>query len=79
MSNFSFSHSVSYLFGDLSAIFIKIQKCHLQILKFAVWERVNFYTIPVFNPLPNNKYLDWSKLKAFADNISNLAPMMEFF
>ena len=52
-SNFSFSHSVFYLFEELSAIFNKlksvqqIKKCRLQILsawkslKFFVWERVN--------------------------------------
>ena len=45
MSNFSFSLSVFYPFGELSDIFIKL--CRLQpllvkkILKFIVWERVN--------------------------------------
>ena len=44
-SNFSFSHSVFYPFGDLSAFFI--EDCRLQTLsvwislKFVVWERVN--------------------------------------
>ena len=33
-----------------------------------VWELVN--------PLPNSKILDWSKLKAFADNKINNAEMM---
>ena len=32
--------------------------------KFIVWEWVN--------PLPNDKFLDWSKLKAFADNEINV-------
>ena len=46
-SNFSFSHSVFYLFGELSAIFIQIQNCCVQTLsvwksiKFVIWERVN--------------------------------------
>ena len=45
-SNFSFSHSVFYLFVELSAIFRQIWNCRLQslsvwnTLKFAVWERV---------------------------------------
>ena len=44
-SNFSFSHSVFYPLGELSAIFIKfkIVACKLSIwknLKFVVWERV---------------------------------------
>ena len=29
-------------------------------------------TIPKFNSLPNDKILDWSKLKAFADDKINL-------
>ena len=44
-SNFSFSHSVFYLFGELSAIFIKseIVVCKLSVwksLKCVVWELV---------------------------------------
>ena len=45
-SNFSFSHSVFYLFGELSGIFYQTQNCHLptlsiwKIVKFVVWERV---------------------------------------
>ena len=45
-SNFSFSHSVFYPFGELSAIFIKIKivVCKLfqlgRVLNFVVWERV---------------------------------------
>ena len=45
MSNFSFSHSVFYLFGELSAIIIefRIVICKLfqfGSLKFVIWERV---------------------------------------
>ena len=46
MSNFFFSHRVFYLFGDLSASFIKFEivVCKLfqfgKSLKFVVWERV---------------------------------------
>ena len=45
-------------------------------LYFVAWERVNMCLIYLhvslshdsINPLPDNKILDWSKLKAFADN-----------
>ena len=30
----------------------------------------------IFNPLPNNKTLDWSKLKTFADDKINVAETM---
>ena len=30
------------------------------------------------NPLPNNKFLGWSKLKAFADDKLNLAKQLKF-
>ena len=45
-SNFSFSISVFYPFGQLSAIYITIYNCHLQTLsvwkslKLVVWEKV---------------------------------------
>ena len=32
----------------------------------------------VFNPLPNDKILDWSKLKAFADDKINVTEKMKF-
>ena len=32
----------------------------------------------VFNSLPNHKYLDWSKLKAFADDKINVTEKMKF-
>ena len=33
-----------------------------------------------FNPLPNKKILDWTKLKAFADdNSSNVIQMAQYF
>ena len=31
-----------------------------------------------FNSLPNNKILDWLKLKAFADNNSNVSRKLKF-
>ena len=49
-SNFSFSHSVFYPFGELSAIFIKFEIVVFKnfvwkSLKFVVWERVNEYRL----------------------------------
>ena len=34
--------------------------------------------ISLFNSLPNDKFLDWSILKAFADDKLNLAKKLEF-
>ena len=54
-SNFSFSHSVFYPFGELSVIFIKfkIVVCKLfsiwKGLKFVVWERVKVSSAICFN------------------------------
>ena len=33
---------------------------------------------PMFNSLPNDKILDWSKLKAFADAKINVTQMLKF-
>ena len=33
----------------------------------------------VFNPLPNDTFLDWSKLEAFAEDKINLTLMQKFF
>ena len=56
MSNFSFSHSVSYLVGELSAIFIKFVIVFREIIqvgkvKFVVWERVKSRSIPLLKIL----------------------------
>ena len=40
LSNLSFSHSVFYPFGELSAIFYQIQNCLLQTL--SVWKSLRF-------------------------------------
>ena len=32
----------------------------------------------MFNSLPNNKFLDWSKLKAFVDDRTKLTEKMKF-
>ena len=34
--------------------------------------------IPLFNSFPNDKFLDWSKLKAFADNKINMTEKLKF-
>ena len=79
MSNFSFTHSVFYPFGELSAIVI-IFNCCLQSLsvwkrlKFVVLERLKAFALKaVFQTGLNLKHLhlksnvsDWSKFKAFA-------------
>ena len=31
-----------------------------------------------FNPLPNDQFLDWSKLKAFADEKMNVTQKLNF-
>ena len=89
-SNFSFSHSVFYLSGELSAISIKFKNCRLQTfsvwksLKLVIWERVKclcWYcydgaNYSSFYSLPNDKIFDVTKLKAFADDKINIAQMM---
>ena len=67
--------------------FNQLRDCRLQILsvwksvKFFVWERVkaialNLYcSIPNINSIPNDKILDMTKLRAFADNKLNVAEM----
>ena len=42
---------------------------------FSVAQMIQFF----FNPLPNDKYLDRTKLKAFAENKLNIVVMMIFF
>ena len=41
------------------------------IMKFAA-------NLPFFNSLPNDKILDWSKLKALADNKMNVVENLKF-
>ena len=76
MSNFSFSHSVSYPFRKTYTIFIKFKIMVRKLsqfgsLKFVVWESVNSF--------PNDTILDWTKLEAFADGTLNFAKMMISF
>ena len=63
--------------------FHQLKNCRLQTLsiwkslKFVIWERVNFvlwykHDPAAFNSLPDDKILDWSKLKALADKNLNV-------
>ena len=67
---FSFSHNVFYSIKDInhhfSKIWIVVCKCFEfgLVKKFVVWWGAN--------SLPNNKILDQSKLKAFADDQINV-------
>ena len=81
-SNFSFSHSVFYSFGELSPLFIKLEIVVFKLfsiwksLKFVVWERVN-----LFNVLSDDAILSLSSLKLlnFAENNFILAKLVDFF
>ena len=46
-------------------------------LPFSIKKQVTF-TMKLFNPLPNDKILDLSKLKAFADNSLNVNQKLKF-
>ena len=64
-SNFSFSHSVFYLFGDLTAIFVKLEIvfCKLSVwksLKLVIWERVNSHiSVVVCSCFEFGTFLEW--------------------
>ena len=89
-SNFSFSHSVLNPFGDLSAIFMKLKIVICKRFHFGRVQNLSFEkglnaciihciihcTKHVINTLPNDKILDVTKLKAFADDRINVAQMM---
>ena len=76
MSNFSFSHSVFYLFRELSAIFIKfkIVVCNL----FTLDQSKILSSGNGLNSLQNNKILDWSKFKALILQKTNLNEKLKF-
>ena len=58
---------------------LRIFKFGNRIRIFAAKKNIRiFVSIPNFNPLPNDKFLDLTKLKAFADNNLNVANMMNF-
>ena len=65
-SNFSFSHSVFYLFGELSAILIKSE---IVISKLFQFGRVqNFSCGKGLKPLPHDENLAQTKFKVFEDD-----------
>ena len=64
MSNFSFSHSVFYLFEDLSAVFIKSEIVACKLFQFGRVHNLSFgkglrlnELQSVYSPLPNNPVL----------------------
>ena len=65
MSNFSFSHSV------FKRLVLQTSKSQGLFEK-----RLKAHIISYFNFLPNDKFLDFSKVKAFADDKMNEAEMM---
>ena len=66
-SNVFFSNSVFFRLGELSAIFIQFK---IVLCKLFQFERVQYFVLlERFNPLPDDKILDWSKLKQIAGNI----------
>ena len=72
-SNFSFSHSIFLLFGELSAIFTKFKlksaNSFRKSLKFVIWVRVKLYhNLDQSWPFPKRQMLDSFKLKVFADD-----------
>ena len=47
-------------------------------LNVVLLERVSGKSKNTVNPVPNNKILDWSNSKAFADDEKNLSQKLEF-
>ena len=90
-SNFSFSHSVFYLFGEHSAIFIKLKIVVCKLFQFGIvlnlsfakgltmkFYKAFFFKDVKINPLPNDKFFDWSKLKELGDNKINITEKLKF-
>ena len=50
---------------------------HLSSVKLGEKRRYCHNSGVIVNPFPNNKSLDWSKLKAFADNNLNVAEIKQ--
>ena len=55
-----------------------MQTCQFSALYSWSGRSSNIKSKPLFRPLPNDKILDVIKLKAFADNKSNVAEMAIF-
>ena len=45
------------------------------MINFHTWLWIKQHSI---NPLPNNKFIDWSKLKALADSRINVTEKVQF-
>ena len=54
-----------------------IKKFHFVAMATRVFDGIKFWE-QFFNPLTNNKTLDMTKLKAFADDKLNVAEMKDF-
>ena len=74
-SIFSFSHNVFYLVKERNyhCNNVTLKFCHLQML--SIWSSPNFGRVI---SLPNNIFLGWLKLKAFADNKINVTQVLKF-
>ena len=89
MNNFSFSHSVfkrlvlqtcdnQGLFGKgLKEKCAKIVELYNDYTSGEIASSGLFYCTYCFNSLPNDKFSDWSKLKAFADDKLNLTEKLK--
>ena len=65
-SNFSFSHIVSYPFGELYAIFHKVKNCRLHTL--SVWKSLRFVLWKRVELAPDDKILYRFKCEVFPDD-----------
>ena len=63
-SIFSFSQKFSKIISELSS--------YLRIAWQRVDKKYNAFNLAIFKSLPNDKILNWSKLKAFADDKINV-------
>ena len=69
------SHNVFLPFPTHISIFHLHLFCRLQML--SIWTSLEFCClVNSFNPLPDNKIFDWSKLKSFADDKLNVTKMI---
>ena len=71
-SIFSFSHSVFHSIKNKNCHISSI--CHLKCFQFGHVQ--NFVVWLTVNSLPNSDIFEWSKLKAFTDDKTNVAEML---
>ena len=74
ISTFSFSNSISSSIKNLGSFVCTP-------FKFVVCRRIHFGQLKMggVNPIPSNKFSDWSKKKTFADNTINVTQKQKFF